>query len=216
MIKFKYSAIIVGLFLTAACSSETEATNEIEGDLQTVVIEGLEQLENEVPNWEYKQDGDLCEIEIPKRMEFMERLHPEANIKYAEVRKDTDRVYENYIMILPETHEEIASYELGFEFTIESYHQQHIKSIGSDMVKYTILTPNAKVEKINGMDAIVSEMQGTLALKDSNLVDIYYMMGVVKGVKAFYQVLSWTVADQQGFYKRDMERMIRSFREIKK
>ncbi|MEO9531089.1 MAG: hypothetical protein ABJG68_06245 [Crocinitomicaceae bacterium] len=215
MKKFKYNSIFFSLILLTACSGADDQSEQIEGDLQTVVNEGLDKLEEEKPDWQYVQDGDKYEIEIPSRMEFMERLHPEAVIKYAEVRKDTDRVYENYIMILPETHEEIASYELGFEFTTQSYHQHHLKSMGSDMVEYTILTPESKVEDINGLEGVISEMQGTLVLKDSNLVDIYYMMGVIQGEKAFYQVLSWTVADQQGLYKRDMERMIRSFREIK-
>lgn len=215
MKKFQNSALIIGLFFLTACAGESEKTEEIEGDLQTVVDQGLEDLEENKPDWAYVQDGEMYEIEIPGRMDFMERLHPEAVIKYAEVRKDTDRVYENYIMVLPETHDEIVSYDLGFKFTTESYHAHHLESIGSDMVKYDILTPEAEVEDINGAEAIISEMQGTLILKDSNLIDIYYMMGVIHGEKGFYQVVSWAVADQKDIYRSDMERMIRSFREIK-
>jgi hypothetical protein len=212
---FKYSAVFIGLLFLSACSGETETIDEIEGDLQSVVDQGLEKLAEDKPQWSYVQDAEMYEIEIPGRMDFMERLHPEAIIKYAEVRKDTDRVYENYIMVLPESHEEIISYDLGFKFTTETYHAHHLESIGADMSAYTILTPNAKVEQINGMEAIISEMQGSLVLKDSNLVDIYYMMGVMQGEKGFYQVVSWSVADQKDIFRADMERMIRSFREIK-
>jgi hypothetical protein len=41
------------------------------------------------------------------------------------------------------------------------------------------------------------------------------MMGVMQGEKGFYQVVSWSVADQKDIFRADMERMIRSFREIK-
>ena len=209
----KVSTVSLIVLALTACGGGEEQAESLD-DLANELTEDLSNIDLGDSGWDTQTDDEFCEIEIPNKMNSMDELNAEATIKYGVTEQDGSVVLENYVIVIPETHEEIAAYDLDFEFTTESYTSLSVDNMGEDLLLYEVLTEDAEVETINGMEAIVNEMEGSMMIGEGQTIDIYYMMGVFKGEKAFYQVLSWTVADQKSEFKADMEKMIRSFKEI--
>ena len=68
----------------------------------------------------------------------MPDLNPEAKIKYGEVKQQDGSVLENYLIVIPETHEEIAAYELDFEFDAKSYSEICVENLLGHWIASTI------------------------------------------------------------------------------
>lgn len=115
-----------------------------------------------------------------------------------------------YLIVLYETKEEIASYNLDTEFDAMNYSELSVKSIGDGLDSYEILTKNPVVIEVNGMDCVKYAMRGAFGE-----VNVYYKLAVYEGKRAFYQVLSWTIAEQFSQFNTDMEQMILSLKEKK-
>ena len=115
---------------------------------------------------------------------------------------------EHYLIVLMETKEEIAAYDLGFEFDAASYSELAVQSLEGGLDGYEVLTKNPKVESVNGMDCVKSEMRGNLGS-----VNVFYKLGVFEGKNAFYQVLTWTIEEQKDQFGPHMDKIINSFKE---
>ena len=107
-----------------------------------------------------------------------------------------------------ETKDEIASYDLGFEFDAASYSELAVQSLEGGLDNYEVITKDAKVEQVNGMDCVKNEMKGSLGA-----VSVFYKLGVFEGEKAFYQVLTWTIENQKEQFGPHMDKIINSFKE---
>lgn len=201
------SLLILGLM---ACGG-SEEDHETAGDAIENVINVVGDVEL---NQTVQTDGEFCNITIPNSMEEMEELNPLASIKYGSVEKSGGEVLENYIIVIPETYEEIAAYEFEFEFDLASYNDVCVEGMTDGLVNYEVLSDGPEVEEVNGMEVIITELQGGIDVGEAGIIEIYYLMGVFKGENAYYQVLSWTLKDQKSRFKKDMEKMIRSFEEI--
>ena len=70
MKKFKYNSIFLSLILLTACSGAEDQNEQIEGDLQTVVNEGLEKLEEEKPDILEYVDVLMCVFDSAGRSGF--------------------------------------------------------------------------------------------------------------------------------------------------
>lgn len=160
----------------------------------------------------YKTDSSsgFYTIDVPERMETAFDLNSQAATQYEYVKDEGGVVKEHYLIILLETKEEIASYDLGFEFDAMSYGEIAVQSLEGGLDNYNILTKAPKVEQINGMDCVKYEMEGSLGA-----VNVFYKLGVFEGEKAFYQVLTWTIKDQKEEFLPIMDKMIGSFKETK-
>ncbi|MBK7129747.1 MAG: hypothetical protein IPM74_05430 [Crocinitomicaceae bacterium] len=160
----------------------------------------------------YKTDKNsgFYEIDIPEHMEITSELNDEASTQYEWVSAEGSVTKEHYVIVLMETKEEIASYGLEGMFDALSYSELSVESIGSGLIEYNILTKAPKIEKINGMDCVRYQMDGS-----NGVVGVYYELGVFEGEKAFYQVLTWTIKDQKDEFKPQMDHIINSFKETK-
>lgn len=203
------SLLIAGLVSCGGAEEAEEATNNSVENL----LDELD-LEEQEAGWEIQTDLEFCQMRIPNSMEEMPELNPLATIKFGSVEQSGDKVYENYVIVIPETYEEIEGYEFDFEFDLESYSDVCVDGMIEGLQSHEILTKDAEAEEINGLNAIVTELQGAIAVGEGQVVEIYYLMGVFKGENAYYQVLTWTLKDQKSKFKKDMEKMIRSFKEI--
>ena len=183
----------------------TDALNELEESLESIDDDFSSSSDNE---WS-TVEGDGFEIDIPGHMEEMYDLNAEAALQYGYVEQVGYEVQEHYLIVLMETKEEIASYELDMEFDAMSYRDISVESLRDGLDSYTVLTDNPEVETINGMDCVKNEMRGALGE-----VNVYYQLGVFEGENAFYQVLTWTVEEQKSSFKSDMEASIDSFTEL--
>jgi len=160
--------------------------------------------------WKTDKSTGFYEIEIPEHFEVMNDLNSEATSQFGYVADEGGTTKEHYLIILMETKEEIASYDLGFEFDAMSYSELAVQSLEGGLDGYEVITKDPKVEKVNGMDCVKSEMRGNLGA-----VEVFYKLGVFNGENAFYQVLTWTIEDQKEQFGPHMDKIINSFKESK-
>jgi len=159
--------------------------------------------------WKTDTSSGYYEIEIPEHFESRNDLNSQATSQFGFVKTEGGDVKEHYLIVLMETKEEIASYGLDFEFDAATYSEIAAESLEGGLSSYEILTKNPKVEKVNGLDCVKTEMRGSLGT-----VNVFYKLGVFEGNKAFYQVLTWTIEEQKGEFGPHMDRIINSFKEL--
>lgn len=199
--------------LLVACGGEENQALETVDNVEEQLEESLQALNaTEQSDWITVEDSGLCQLEIPAAMELMERLNPDATIKYGEVRQEEDKVYENYVLVLPETYEEIESYELDVEFDLETYNQACLDKLTNGLASFADYT--IEDTQLDGSSAKIQKLVGTKQVKEDLSIDIFYELAVVKGKKGYFQILSWTLADQRSVYEEDMDKMTNSFQEI--
>jgi len=204
-----YGLFAIALFSCGDGGNELETVDDVETQLQ----ESLEALNIDTQSdWMEVSDSTLCSIEIPNEMELMEKLNPDATIKYGQVTQEEDKVYENYVLVLPETYEEIESYELDVEFDLNSYNEACLEKLTAGLAEFKEV--ETKEVQLDGNAAIIQKLIGTKQIKEDLTIDIFYELAVIKGEKGYYQILSWTLADQRSKYESNMDRMTNSFKEI--
>jgi len=160
--------------------------------------------------WKTDKSTGFYEIDIPERMEVMDDLNPDATSQFGYIKEEGDAAKEHYVIVLMETKEEIATYDLGFELDAMSYSELALQALEGGLDSYEVLTKNAKVEKVNGMDCVKNEISGSIGD-----VNVFYKLGLFEGEKAFYQVLTWTIEDQKDEFGPHMDKIINSFKETK-
>lgn len=139
-------------------------------------------------------------ISIPEYLQACPDLHKDASFQYQNTDKDI------YAIVIDERKKTMANYDLDYDIDL------YFKNIASQPFLETI--KNGKVSephhgKIDGHEALISEITGNV-----DGIDAYYKMGVIETPFAFYQILTWTRADNKNLYEKDMKRMIESFREL--
>jgi hypothetical protein len=142
--------------------------------------------------------NDRYAISIPEYLQPCTDLHKDASFQYQNTDKDI------YAFVIDERKKTMAKYDLDYDIDL------YFKVASQPFLE----TKNGKVsppahEKIDGHDALVTEITGNL-----DGIDVYYKMGVVETPYAFYQILTWTRADNKAKYESDMKRMIESFKEL--
>ena len=157
--------------------------------------------------WKTDSSTSWYTVDVPDHMEVMYDLNEDASTQYGYVKDVGGEVKEHYLIIITETHAEIAEYELDFDFNAESYSDIAVSSLETGLDDYTVIK-TSKVKSVNGMDCVKSEMRGSFGI-----VDVFYEMGVFEGEVGFYQVLTWCIEDQKNEFKGDMDRIIDSFKE---
>ena len=206
----KKGCFFVALLTLFSCGGGEDVDGTEEGAHKNELVEA-----DEDSKWTLQTDGEFCEIMIPNEMTENVELNEEATIKYAVIKEEEGTVLENYLIVIPETHEEIASYELDLEFNVTSYSELCVQNMVETMTSHEVLSGEVEVEEQNGMEGVINEILGTMVIgEEGQELEIYYMMGVYHGEDAFYQVLSWTLADQKDEFRTNMDKMVRSFKEI--
>lgn len=204
-----YSLFAIALF---SCGDAVEEVNTLP-DVESQLQESLEALNLDIPTeWMEVSDSTLCSLEIPAEMALMDKLNPDATIKYGQVSQEEDKVYENYILVIPETYEELESFGSSVQFDINSYNKACLEKLTSGLVEFTEVETTE--EELDGNKAIIQKLVGSKQIKEDLSIDIFYELAVIEGEKGYYQVLSWTLADQRSKFESNMDRMTNSFKEI--
>jgi hypothetical protein len=169
----------------------------------------LENLEGEIgePMWAYKSANDF-EIEIPSLMEEKKNLNPTAEIQYGYTERMENEIKENYIIVLMDEFETAPA-----DGTILKYAEASLDTLMAGKESFDLLN-EPKVEDVNGISMVAQEVNATIMMSDTSVLDIFYVMGVYQGKKAYYQVVSWTIANQRDDFAKDMRRMVYSFKEL--
>ncbi|MBK6524393.1 MAG: hypothetical protein IPG07_01915 [Crocinitomicaceae bacterium] len=186
------------------------ACSETSGNSSDEPLSDTTSVTNEKPKeWFTVQADSLFQIDLPINMSEKKDLNTDASLEYAYMEKVGGVVKEHYVIVMADTKREIESYELSVEFDAMSFSQSALESVVEGYDTYEILTTEPRIETINEMDCVVYEIEA--ALGD---VKTYHMLAVFEGELAFYQILTWTLSDQQSEFKDKMKQMIDSFSEI--
>ncbi|MBI3136758.1 MAG: hypothetical protein HYZ14_18940 [Bacteroidetes bacterium] len=160
--------------------------------------------------WKTDKNTGFYEIDVPERMQSTNELHAEASTQYEYISQEGADVKENYLIVLMETKESIDQLDLGFEFDALSYSELSIQALEGGLTSSEILTKDPKIEAVNGIDCVKIQMEGT-----ANGIDVFYLIAIFEGEKAFYQVVTWTLLEQKDEFLPIMEKMVASFKETK-
>ena len=142
--------------------------------------------------------NDRYSISVPEYLQPCVDLHKDASFQYQNNEKDM------YAIVIDERKKTMAKYDLDYDIAL--YYKVATQPFSE--AKNGIVGVPVK-EKIDGHDALVSEIKGNL-----EGIDVYYNIGVIETPFAFYQILTWTRADNKDKYEGDMTRMIESFKEL--
>lgn len=139
-------------------------------------------------------------ISIPDYLQPCVDLHADASFQYQNTDKDI------YAFVIDERKKTMASYDLDYDINL--YFENIASQPFHEIIKNGKVSPPKK-EKIDGHDALVSEITGSV-----DGIEVYYRMGVIETPYAFYQILTWTRADKKEEFQPDMNTMIESFKEL--
>jgi hypothetical protein len=200
---------LIALLLVLPCvSSCGEAEDKEKGDAINELSEEMKNLQEASESWTNRSDGKYFTIDVPNYMTERKDLNEKASLQYGYVERKQFEQFENFMLVMVETYEEIDSYDLEVKFTAMSYRDQVMGNFGKTLDYFEVLTTEPVVEEINGMNCIINEMRGSLGGSG-----IYYKLAVFEGKNGFYQVLCWCIETQKQKFSPDMDRMIASFSE---
>lgn len=158
-------------------------------------------------DWQVIDDHELYSFEVPEFMEASDELNSEASHQFEYVELIGKKTYEMYVIVLFETHEEIASYDLDEDFSASTYFDLAADNLTASLEKVQIVN-RTPMKDFNDMRLVKADIHARFGK-----VKIVYHLAVYEGQTAFYQVLTWTIADQFEYFKDDMYHIIESFKE---
>jgi hypothetical protein len=136
------------------------------------------------------------QIILPKGWKEYRKLHDNAEIQAAHLKK------ESYVIVLSENKEDFD------EMTLEKHSKLTRTGILESLKKPTInRLPDLT---INGRPAIQFEISGVI-----NNIKIVYLHTTVETNEYFHQILAWTLKSKYNDNKESLQKVIKSFKEIK-
>ena len=199
----------ITIALLSSCGSE-EKQEAKDVDLNRSLQMLSEELNEEIPVWDYHSFQDQFEIEVPSQMEATTKLNPVAELQFKYAEQFEGEVKENYIIVLSDIYENSVPTD---DSELMEYAQQSLDTLMIGKKSFEVLN-EPKVESVNGMNMVSQEVKANISLTDSTQLDLLYITGIYQGKKAHYQIISWTVLDQKDDFAQDMRRMVYSFKEI--
>jgi hypothetical protein len=158
-----------------------------------------------ITKYEKKEIAGMVSVDVPDYMSPQDLENPEASFEYGNIFK------EHYLMMMIETKAEIASYNLGYEFTLEDYADLTVEGLSETIMNADIVKDNETPNNLNGMPFYSYNVNGLLAEVNMR---IYYYISVFESDKSFYVVYSWCPAKDKNTYKPDMIEIANSMKEI--
>lgn len=196
----------LAIIIFTACSGETESTDNVDFE------ESLNDLSEDIlgPVWRVKSDSEFFELDIPVQMEVRDNLNPDASLQYSFLEKTDSAVHEHFIIVLKEPYPKGRN--LSDSVDVVGFTEAYIDSLMRGRAFEVLNEPT--VETIHQMEATIHELGSVIIGPNEEEIGIFYMLGVFKGQKGLYQVLTWTLMDQKDLFYGDMRHMMYSFKEI--
>jgi hypothetical protein len=144
--------------------------------------------------------NDRYSILVPDYLQPCANLHKDASLQYQNIEKDI------YAIVIDEKKITMQGYDLDYDIDL------YFKNIASqpflEKIKDgKISSPENK--QINGNKALIAEITGKL-----EQTEVYYKLAVIETPYEFYQLLTWTRAENKEKYENDMIKIIESFKEL--
>ncbi len=141
-----------------------------------------------------KSSNGLFSIDVPTYMAEAADLNDVASLQYSNPAK------EMYVIVIDDD-----KVELGGKYTLDSYFNFAKSNIVNGIQSAKEIPQN--VSSINGMPSRQEAITGLF----SDL-GVYYFLTVVESPTHFYQIMSWTLADNKSLYGDDIKKMAGSFK----
>jgi len=151
----------------------------------------------QTPLKEYKA-GHSFNVSLPDYMSKTSGLNSASAIQYKSTVKDV------YGFIIYDTKEDLTLAEMNFS-SISEFYENFIGGFLAKAEKREVSNP--KSQKKGDVNFIESDL--TFYSPEAQ-TDIYYLVGVVETKKAFYQVLSWSSAENKNKFKADFQKILYS------
>ncbi|MEZ4829911.1 MAG: hypothetical protein R3C61_27055 [Bacteroidia bacterium] len=146
--------------------------------------------------------GGLFALTVPDYLTSMNSLNDDAQVQLGSRNKDV------FAIVRYNTWEELKSRNRsGVAGTLEDYYDFHIENLLMEITEPK--APGPKETKINGLDALVGYLSGNIKGEH-----IHYKIVMIGGKDYLYQMLVWTTSENLPEYEADMDKLIRSFREM--
>ncbi len=134
-------------------------------------------------------------------------LNEDASLQYLNMWK------EFYIIVIDENQSELRKAlidnNLSNEYSddINGYANLNLDGIESEV----LINQKSELVKteINEMPAILIDLNGKV-----NGIDVYYSLAFIEGKTRYYQIMLWTLSERETKYKKQMKKIIHSFKEI--
>lgn len=139
-------------------------------------------------------------IAIPEYLTATSGMHANASAQYLNEEKEV------YLLVIDEVKEDMEAYDLDYD--LDTYYKNIVSTPFKDFIKGGKISIPGRQE-INGSKALITEIEGEI-----DGVLIFYKLAVIETEKKFYQIVTWTKANQKETYEKDMLKIIESVKEI--
>lgn len=190
------------LFLATSCTAPSEDFDSITDALNSLEIS------DEVPV-ETREVDDLYSMDIPTILTSTTALNDDASLQYNNLYK------EKYIIVIDENKKEfvdmfnsIGEYDKSIS-VVDNYANVQLGFMDESL---TVSEESSlKAMKINGMDARVKAMDGTIL---GVAEEISYWLGYVEGDETMYTIMTWTLKSNKSSFEKEANDMINSLKEL--
>jgi len=192
---------LAALVLVTACTAPPE-----DFDLDRYKAEAITTEDVAV---ETREVNDLYSMDIPTILSSTTALNDDASLQYNNLYK------EKYIIVIDENKKEfvdmfnsIGEYDQSIS-VVDNYANVQLAFMDESL---TVSEESSlKSMKINGMDARVKAMDGTIL---GVAEEISYWLGYVEGEETMYTIMTWTLKSKKSSFEREANDMINSLKEL--
>ena len=160
---------------------------------------------NNKTEYETRKVDNLFALDIPTYMYDIDLDNAEASLSVG------DSLQERYVMVIYETKEEIESYGLEVELTLDYYSEIVIEIFGQAFNNPKIEQVNEEPKVINGIPSLSFEIRGEFTEISEN---IYSYVTVFESDKSFYTLYIWGYETDERNFAPEAHHITESFKEI--
>lgn len=147
-------------------------------------------------NKEVKSTDNTFKVTVPKSWTSTSELNAEAKLQVA------NKQEEKYLIIIGESNKDVAS-----SYTLNDYYKQVSSSLSGNIQNSKLGA--ATETMINGYQATQFQISGEV-----NKIKATYLVTLIKGNKAFYQVIFWTLDSNFSKYEPEFKAVAKTFKEL--
>lgn len=194
-------ALIFTLFLALllACGGNSSQVQE---------TEEMPSKSNTKPEQEAKMEGfrkieinGLYALQVPDFLIPYPDLNDAASLQYA---YEGDNLF---LIIIDEAKTDIEEGR-----SLEDYYEYANNNLTTGL--HSILLEEFSTLNVNGLNGIFWSIEGSMQPEEGDAITVIYQVKVIESPTHFYQIIYWTTWENREKYKKELDMMIGSFKEI--
>lgn len=154
--------------------------------------------------FEEQKVGHVYYMSVPDYMSKTLTLHDNAGLQYM------NSIKEAYVLVIDEAKSDLEAVSLKFS-NVQDYYDFMLKNYEKSLTDTKV--KKAETIKINGYQAIQTELRGKFETEDKKQVSICYLLTAVETKNYFYQIACWSTDENRDKLREDFKKMVSSLRE---